>query len=276
MDIEAVAREDPRAISSIAGIAPGKTPDESELCALAAKMNIPKESLGSAAEIMRAMLRLMNEMDATLIEVNPLVSTADGRLLCLDAKLNFDDNAAFRQRKLFALRDTTQEDPREVDAARHDLNYIGLDGQIGCLVNGAGLAMATMDIVKLHGGEPANFLDVGGSATAEQVEHALRILSSDKRVRTILINIFGGIMRCDTIAEGILRALRRRNRKNRISVVVRLLGTNADMARKMLRRGRVPVIACDDLSEAAKKAVLLAKMHDLAARAGVSINVESS
>ena len=168
------------------------------------------------------MYRLFLEKDCTLLEINPLIETKDGRIMCVDAKINFDDNAAFRQKDLWEKRDLAQEDPREVRAEAFNLNYIGLDGSIGCLVNGAGLAMATMDIIKLHGGEPANFLDVGGGATATQVTEAVRILGEDPKVKAILVNIFGGIMRCDIIAEGILQAVSKT--KLEIPLVIRLQG----------------------------------------------------
>lgn len=219
-------------------------------------IDVPKSQIKLATTLTLSLIKLMCEKDATLIEINPLAETKDGRLLCLDAKLNFDDNAYFRQKDLFNSRDLTQEDPREVRAAQHHLNYIGLDGKIGCLVNGAGLAMATMDIIKLHGGDPANFLDVGGSATVNQVKEAMEILGSDPRVKAIFVNIFGGIMRCDIVAEGIIKA--RKECDFKVPIVVRLLGTNSKEASKIIGESNMDVITCEGLDEAAKIAVSLA------------------
>jgi succinyl-CoA synthetase beta subunit len=233
---------------------------------------MPK-NVDKTIEIIKKMTRLFNEKDATMIEINPFVETSTGDMVCLDAKINFDDNADFRQLELFAMRDPTQEDAREVRASEHKLNYIGLEGHIGCLVNGAGLAMATMDIIKLHGGEPANFLDVGGSATSEQVEQAVTILGDDPSVKAILVNIFGGIMRCDVIAEGILNAVK--GGKIAVPLVVRLLGTNMQEAKDMISKSNLEVLACDDLDEAAKKAVALAKIVDLGAAANVKVTIEA-
>ncbi|KAM0830739.1 hypothetical protein ACQ4PT_066019 [Festuca glaucescens] len=187
----------------------------------------------SSIEQIKKLYELFCKSDCTMLEINPLAETADKKLVAADAKLNFDDNAAFRQKEIFALRDTTQEDPREVAAAKADLNYIGLDGEIGCMVNGAGLAMATMDIIKLHGGTPANFLDVGGSASEGQVVEAFKILTSDDRVKAILVNIFGGIMKCDVIASGIVNAAKQVDLK--VPVVVRLEGTNVDQGKRILK-----------------------------------------
>jgi len=186
-----------------------------------------------------------------------LAETATGTMMAADAKLNFDDNAAFRQKEIFAMRDTTQENPREVAAAKVDLNYIGLDGEIGCMVNGAGLAMATMDIIKISGGTPANFLDVGGNATEQQVVEAFKILTSDTRVKAILVNIFGGIMKCDVIASGIVAAAKQVNLK--VPLVVRLEGTNVDVGKTILKESGMTIITADDLDDAAKKAVKAVK-----------------
>jgi succinyl-CoA synthetase beta subunit len=216
-------------------------------------ISVSDSLISQANSIVLSLIRVLCERDATLIEINPLAETTDGRLLCLDAKLNFDDNAEFRQKPIFSMRDVSQEDPREVSAAKYHLNYIGLDGNIGCLVNGAGLAMATMDIIKLHGGDPANFLDVGGSAKAEQVEEAMRILGKDPKVKAIFVNIFGGIMRCDTIAEGIISAARKK--MYGVPLVVRLLGTNSKEAGEMIRLAKLDIIVCDDLEESAKQVV---------------------
>ena len=193
-------------------------------------------------------------------------------VMCMDAKFGFDDNADFRQKDIFALRDTTQEDPREVAAAKWNLNYIGLDGTIGCLVNGAGLAMATMDIIKLHGGEPANFLDVGGGANSKQVTEAFKIISSDPRVTAILVNIFGGIMRCDVIAQGIIDAANQLNLE--IPLIVRLQGTQVDAARKLIQESGLRMFAIDDLDAAASKAVKLSNIVEMARKANVKVAFE--
>jgi succinyl-CoA synthetase beta subunit len=191
--------------------------------------------------------------DATLVEINPLAETVSGGVFVCDAKINFDDNASFRQGAIFEQRDHSQEDSREVEAAKWDLNYIGLDGNIGCMVNGAGLAMATMDIIKLHGGAPANFLDVGGGATADQVTRAFAILNADSRVKAILVNIFGGIMKCDTIAQGIVQAAKEVGLK--VPLIVRLEGTNVELGKKLIRESGLNIIAAADLDDAAVKAV---------------------
>ncbi|KAK4793922.1 hypothetical protein SAY86_011916 [Trapa natans] len=201
----------------------------------------------------KKLYELFCKSDCTLLEINPIAETSDNVLVAADAKLNFDDNAAFRQKEIFGLRDPTQEDPREVAAAKADLNYIGLDGEIGCMVNGAGLAMATMDIIKLHGGTPANFLDVGGNASEGQVVEAFKILTSDEKVKAILVNIFGGIMRCDVIASGIVNAAKQVSLK--VPVVVRLEGTNVDQGKRILRESGMTLITAEDLDDAAEKAV---------------------
>lgn len=216
---------------------------------------------GRAAELARECIsnlyRMFCATDATLVEVNPLAETPEGRIVVCDAKINFDDNAAFRQSDIFAARDFSQEDAREVEAAKWDLNYIGLDGNIACMVNGAGLAMATMDIIKLRGGAPANFLDVGGGASAEQVAAAFKILTSDARVRALLVNIFGGIMKCDTIAAGIIAAAKQV--RLAVPLVVRLEGTNVELGKKMLRESGIALVTADDLDDAAVKAVAQVK-----------------
>lgn len=201
----------------------------------------------------KKLYKLFCETDCTLLEINPIAETTDGQLVAADAKLNFDDNAAYRQKEIFALRDKSQEDPREVAAAEADLNYIGLDGEIGCMVNGAGLAMATMDIIKLHGGTPANFLDVGGNASEGQVVEAFKILTSDEKVKAILVNIFGGIMKCDIIASGIVNAAKQVQLK--VPVVVRLEGTNVDLGKGILKESGMTLITAEDLDDAAEKAV---------------------
>lgn len=216
---------------------------------LAPKVSDKKESM----EQVKKLYKLFCDCDCTMLEINPLAETSDNKLVAADAKLNFDDNAYFRQKEIFALRDPSQEDPREVAAAKADLNYIGLDGQIGCMVNGAGLAMATMDIIKLHGGTPANFLDVGGNASENQVVEAFKILTADDKVKAILVNIFGGIMKCDVIASGIVNAAKQVALK--VPVVVRLEGTNVDQGKRILKESGMTLITAEDLDDAAEKAV---------------------
>ncbi|MBP7616791.1 MAG: succinate--CoA ligase subunit beta, partial [Steroidobacteraceae bacterium] len=212
--------------------------------------------IGEFQQIAMALYQLYLERDAALLEVNPLIVTKAGKLVALDAKINIDPNALFRQKELAALRDVTQEDAMEVRASEHDLNYVSLDGDIACMVNGAGLAMATMDLIKLHGGNPANFLDVGGGATAERVTEAFQLILSNANVRAILVNIFGGIVRCDLIAEGIIIAAKKLGVK--VPVVVRLQGTNAEKAREMLAGSGLALAPAADLTDAAKKVVALA------------------
>ena len=252
MDIEAVAAKDPEAILKVPidinkGVSPSTTLE------LAKKLGFSSKAQTQASDIMQRLYKLFIEKDSTMVEINPMAETVDGEALCMDAKLNFDDNADFKQEQVQNMRDTAQEDPREVAAAIQKLNYIGLDGNIGCLVNGAGLAMATMDIIKLHGGDPANFLDVGGSATEEQVKEAFKIITADTRVKAIMVNIFGGIMKCDTIAAGIVGAAR--EIQLGLPLIVRLSGTNVDLGKKILKESGLPIISADDLDEAAKKAV---------------------
>lgn len=207
-----------------------------------------EESIQAANQIER-LYKLFIQVDSTQVEVNPLALTSKGRVMCIDAKIQFDDNAAFRQASIFSQNDPTEQDPREVEAAKHSLNYIGLDGSIGCLVNGAGLAMATMDMIKLVGGQPANFLDVGGNATASQVKEAFKILTSDPSVQVILVNIFGGIMKCDTIAQGIVDAAKEISLE--LPLVVRLSGTNVDLGMKILRDSGLPIHTAPDMESAA-------------------------
>eukprot|EP00228_Micromonas_bravo_P009932 CAMPEP_0203003160 /NCGR_PEP_ID=MMETSP1401-20130829/1668_1 /ASSEMBLY_ACC=CAM_ASM_000894 /TAXON_ID=38833 /ORGANISM="Micromonas pusilla, Strain CCAC1681" /LENGTH=424 /DNA_ID=CAMNT_0049744723 /DNA_START=35 /DNA_END=1309 /DNA_ORIENTATION=+ len=206
-----------------------------------------------AAKQLRALYDVFVQSDCTMLEVNPLAETDEKLLVAADAKLNFDDNAEYRQKTLFALRDHSQEDPREVAAGAHDLNYIGLDGNIGCMVNGAGLAMATMDIISLHGASPANFLDVGGNASEQQVVEAFKILTADKKVKALLVNIFGGIMKCDVIASGIVNAAKQVGIQ--VPLIVRLEGTNVEAGKEILKASGMDIIAADDLDDAAKKAV---------------------
>ena len=203
------------------------------------------------------LLRLFVEKDLSLLEINPLVITENGDLHCLDAKINIDSNALYRQPELLKMRDESQEDPKEAEAAKSDLSYVSLDGNIGCMVNGAGLAMGTMDTIKFFGGNPANFLDVGGTATQERVAKAFKIILDDPEVKVVLVNIFGGIVRCDLIAEGIVAAIKEVEVK--IPVVVRLEGNNADIGSKILSKAKIKIESINDLAEAAKKAVLLAK-----------------
>jgi succinyl-CoA synthetase beta subunit len=212
-----------------------------------------KDQSKEAVKLFLNAYKMFIETDCSLFEVNPLVITKQGEVMALDAKINFDDNAMYRHPEVVAMRDFQEEDPREVQASKHSLNYIGLDGNIACMVNGAGLAMATMDIIKYYGGEPANFLDVGGGASEEQVTEAFKILVADPKVKAILVNIFGGIMRCDIIAQGIINAIKAVDCK--VPLVVRLEGTNVDLGKKLLRESNLPVIAADHLAEAAQKAV---------------------
>ncbi len=204
-----------------------------------------------------AMYRAFTELDASIVEINPLVITGDGQVIALDAKMNFDDNALFRHKDVADMRDEDEEDATELEAARHELNYIKLDGEIGCMVNGAGLAMATMDIIKLHGGDPANFLDVGGGATRERVTAAFKIILGDPNVKGILVNIFGGIMRCDVIAEGVVAAAREVSLQ--VPLVVRLEGTNVDLGKQILADSGLPIVSADDLGDAAEKIVQAVK-----------------
>ena len=252
MSIEEVAENDPsaiitEAIDPVFGLLPFQA------AKVAAKLGFEGNLAKQASKLISNLYKLFASLDCSMVEINPLAETADGRVLCIDAKFNFDDNALFRHPEIVAMRDVTEEDPREVEASAYDLNYIGLDGTIGCMVNGAGLAMATMDIIKHFGGSPANFLDVGGSASEEQVTNAFRLLTEDPQVKGILVNIFGGIMRCDVIAQGIINAAK--NINITIPLVVRLEGTNVDLGKKLLKESGVAIIAADTLSDAAQKVV---------------------
>ncbi|MEK6325785.1 MAG: ADP-forming succinate--CoA ligase subunit beta [Acidobacteriota bacterium] len=224
---------------------------------LAFGIGLPKEVANKAVKYMTALYRAYVDLDASLAEINPFLLTADGELYALDAKLNFDDNTLFRHKEYAELRDLNEEDPLEIEASRHDLNYIKLDGNIGCMVNGAGLAMATMDIIKLAGGEPANFLDVGGGASQERVENAFRILLSDKNVRAVLINIFGGIVRTDMVATGVVEAARKLGIK--VPVVVRLEGTNVEKGREVIEQSGLGFVTASGMKDAAEKVVALTK-----------------
>ncbi len=219
---------------------------------LAAHLGV-KGSVSDAVAQLKALYDVFISSDCTMLEINPLAETAEAKLIAADAKLNFDDNAEYRQKDLFALRDHSQEDPREVTAGKFDLNYIGLDGNIGCMVNGAGLAMATMDIISLHGAAPANFLDVGGNASEQQVVEAFKILTSDTKVQALLVNIFGGIMKCDVIASGIVSAAKQVGLQ--VPLVVRLEGTNVEAGKEILEKSGMDIIAANNLDDAAKKAV---------------------
>jgi succinyl-CoA synthetase beta subunit len=224
---------------------------------LAKQLGFESSQLKNASKLFEGLYRAFIAYDCSMVEVNPLVVTNKGEVLALDAKFNFDDNALYRHPEIAAMRDRAEEDPREVEASKHGLNYIGLDGNIACLVNGAGLAMATMDIIKFYGGEPANFLDVGGGATEEQVTEAFKILIADKKVKAILVNIFGGIMKCDVIAQGIINAAK--TVKLSVPLVVRLEGTNVERGKQLLKESGLALIAADDLADAAQKVVAAAK-----------------
>jgi succinyl-CoA synthetase beta subunit len=224
---------------------------------LAFALGIPANLTGKMTDVMQRLYHVFEECDASLAEINPLIITSDGQIVALDAKMNFDSNAFFRQKDILALRDLNEEDPREVEASKYDLSYISLDGNIACMVNGAGLAMATMDIIKLYGGEPANFLDVGGGADKEKVAQAFKILLADARVRGLLINIFGGIMRCDVLAQGVVDAARELSVS--IPLVVRMQGTNVDLGQKILAESGLAIIPAETMAEAAEKIVAAVK-----------------
>ena len=256
MDIEAVAEKTPeRLIRVDMHPAAGLQPAQCRVMAYA--LGLAGKQVEEFSSIAQGLYRLYLEKDASLVEINPLIVTGEGRLVALDAKLNIEDNAMFRQKELAAWRDPSQEDAMENEAAQHELNYVSLDGDIACMVNGAGLAMATMDVIKLHGGAPANFLDVGGGATKERVTAAFNLILSNKKVRAILVNIFGGIVRCDMIAEGIIAAVK--DVGVSVPVVVRIEGTNADAGRKLLAGSGLALIPATDLTDAAKKVVAALK-----------------
>ncbi len=252
MDIEQVAKDSPEQIFTVA-IAPDAGLQDYQVRQLAFGLGLNKSQMRQFDGIVKRMYRLFDECDASQVEVNPLIVTKDGDVIALDAKINIDSNALYRQPKLVELRDITQEDDMEREAAAHDLNYVSLEGDIACMVNGAGLAMATMDLIKLHGGEPANFLDVGGGATKERVAEAFKLVLSNKNVKAILVNIFGGIVRCNDIAEGIISAVKEVG--VRVPVVVRLEGTNVDKGREILASSELDIISADDLTDAAQKVV---------------------
>jgi succinyl-CoA synthetase beta subunit len=255
MDIEQVAAETPEKIFTVA-VAPDAGLQDYQARQLAFGLGLDKKQVRQFGALIKRMYRLFQECDASLVEVNPLIVTRAGDLVALDAKINIDSSAMFRQARLAELRDPTQEDAMEREAAQHDLNYVSLDGNIACMVNGAGLAMATMDLIKLHGGEPANFLDVGGGATKERVAEAFKLILSNANVAAILVNIFGGIVRCDLIAEGIIAAVKEVGVQ--VPVVVRLEGTNVDRGRELLAGSGLDIIAAEDLTDAARKVVAAA------------------
>ncbi len=252
MEIEEVAAKTPEKIVRVA-IDPATGMQSFHARRIAFGLGLEGAALKSALSFLPALYKAYMDLDASLVEVNPLVVTGDGALLALDAKMNFDDNALYRHADVAELRDEDEEDPAELEAGRHELNYVKLDGDIGCMVNGAGLAMATMDIIKLHGGEPANFLDVGGGADKERVTTAFKLILSDPNVRGILVNIFGGIMRCDVIAEGVVAAAREIDLG--VPLVVRLEGTNVDLGKKIMADSGLPILAADDLGDAAARIV---------------------
>ena len=252
MDIETVAAATPEKIVNVA-IDPEAGVGDAEAASLADALKLEEPARGESAALFKALYRAFIEKDMSLLEINPLVVLKDGHLRVLDAKVSFDNNAIFRHSDIAELRDETEEDPKEIEASRHDLAYVALDGTIGCMVNGAGLAMATMDIIKLYGAEPANFLDVGGGASKEKVTAAFKIITADPNVKGILINIFGGIMRCDTIAEGVVAAVKEVGLK--VPLVVRLEGTNVDKGKAILNESGLDVVAADDLDDAAQKIV---------------------
>ncbi|MDH3614167.1 MAG: ADP-forming succinate--CoA ligase subunit beta [Gammaproteobacteria bacterium] len=255
MDIEKVAAETPERIFTIT-IAPDAGLQDYQARQLAFGLELDKKQMRQFGDLIKRLYKLYMETDASLVEVNPLIVTKGGDVIALDAKINIDGNALYRQPILVELRDITQEDDKEREAAAHDLNYVSLDGDIACMVNGAGLAMATMDLIKLHGGEPANFLDVGGGATKERVAEAFKLILRNRNVTAILVNIFGGIVRCDLIAEGIISAVKEIGVS--VPVVVRLEGTNVDKGREFLANSGLDIIAAEDLTDAAKKVVAAA------------------
>lgn len=256
MEIEAVAAHSPEKIHKV-WINPSSGLLDTEADAVARLIGIPNAVLAQARACLQGLYRAFMEKDAILVEINPLVLTADQNLLALDAKINFDSNALFRHQEIVALRDLDEEDPAEVEASEFGLSYISLEGNIGCLVNGAGLAMATMDIIKLYGGLPANFLDVGGGASKEKVIEAFKLMLRNPNLRAILVNIFGGIMKCDVIAEGVVAAAREVHLK--VPLVVRLEGTNVDLGKKILAESGLPIISAGDMADAAAKVVAAAK-----------------
>jgi succinyl-CoA synthetase beta subunit len=256
VDIEEVAAKSPERIHRVRiDPATGLTDRDAE--DIARGIGVPQRAIPQARDLLKGLYRAFDETDASLAEVNPLIVTGDERVLALDAKMNFDDNALYRHPEIVALRDLDEEDPAEIEASKFDLSYISLDGDIGCLVNGAGLAMATMDIIKLYGGSPANFLDVGGGASTEKVTEAFKIMLKNPQLKAILVNIFGGIMKCDVIAEGVVAAAREVSLK--VPLVVRLEGTNVELGKKILAESGLPIISGNNMADAAQKVVAATK-----------------
>ena len=256
MEIEEVAHNTPEKIVKVA-VDPATGIQGYHTRKVAFALGLEGKQVGAAAKFIQAAYQAFVDLDCAIVEINPLIVTGSGDILALDAKMNFDDNALFRHKDVEELRDEAEEDPAEIEAAKHSLNYVKLDGNIGCMVNGAGLAMATMDIIKLYGGEPANFLDVGGGATKERVTAAFKLILSDSNVEGILVNIFGGIMRCDVIAEGVVAAAREVHLH--VPLVVRLEGTNVDLGKKILAESGLPILSADNLADAAEKVVKAVK-----------------
>ena len=256
MDIEEVAEKTPEKILTLT-VDPASGVQPFHGRAIAFALGLKGDQNKACVKLISSLYKAFTETDASLVEINPLVVTKGGDVVCLDAKMNFDDNALYRHKDIAELRDESEEDPAEIEAAKYDLNYVKLDGKIGCMVNGAGLAMATMDIIKLYGSEPANFLDVGGGATKEKVTEAFKIILSDKNVEGILVNIFGGIMRCDIIAEGVVAAAKEVSLN--VPLVVRLEGTNVELGKQIMADSGLPIISGDDLGDAAEKIVAAVK-----------------
>jgi succinyl-CoA synthetase beta subunit len=256
MDIEAVAHDAPEKIIKVF-VDPLQGLSDAQALQLASGIGVPAASAAQAVDVFKKLYRCYMESDASLAEINPLILEGNGQIKALDAKFNFDSNALFRHPEIVALRDLDEEDPAEIEASKFDLSYISLDGTIGCLVNGAGLAMATMDTIKLFGGAPANFLDVGGGATVEKVTEAFKIMLANPRVKGILVNIFGGIMRCDTVAEGVITACKTVNLK--VPLVVRMKGTNEQQGRALLSQSGLPIISAETMAEAATRIVAAVK-----------------
>ena len=253
MDIEKVAIETPEKIKTIKIDLKNEGPNDDEIDKIISSFNFNSNQKKDAVSLIKSLYKIIVEKDATLIEINPLIITKTGKIICLDAKMNFDENSIFRRPEILALRDLNEEDPAEIEASKHDLAYIKLNGSIGCMVNGAGLAMATMDIIKLFGKEPANFLDVGGGASKEKVTAAFKLILADKNVKGILINIFGGIMRCDVLAQGVVEAAKQVNLS--VPLVVRLAGTNFKEGKEILEKSNLKILSASDLNDAAKKIV---------------------
>jgi len=252
MDIEKISKENPEKIVTVK-VGLSKSIKEDEVKKIIKPFNLSEKTKHQASNLLKSIYRLLIEKDASLIEINPLVLTKDEDLLCLDAKINFDDNALYRHKDIMLLKDPNEVDPIELEASKFDLSYIKLNGKIGCMVNGAGLAMSTLDIIKLYGSEPANFLDVGGGASKEKVSAAFKIILSDKNVKGILINIFGGIMRCDVVAQGVVQAAKEIDLS--VPLVVRLAGTNVKLGREILEKSNLKIISAKNLSDAAKKII---------------------